>query len=132
MLQTQGKIAGFANTGQQVNLTAPGVHIAGDQITNVYSYIGYADGTSVVAPFVSGSAALLWSAYRDLTPNQIVFLLEHSAVDLGAKGRDARYGFGLPDVAEALKLASIKTFSFTRTTDNIGRILNSNQKQRLN
>lgn len=131
-VDSQGKIAGFANTGQQVNLTAPGVHIAGDRITNVYSYIGYADGTSVAAPFVSGSAALLWSTYRDLTPNQIAFLLEQSAVDLGPKGRDARYGFGLPDVAEALKLASIKTFSFTRTTDNIGRILNSNQKQRLN
>jgi len=131
-VDSQGKIAGFANTGQQVNLTAPGVHIAGDRITNVYSYIGYADGTSVAAPFVSGSAALLWSAYQDLTPNQIASLLEQSAVDLGPIGRDARYGFGLPDVGAALKLASIKIFSFTRTADYFGRILNSNLKQRLN
>lgn len=127
----QSKIAGFANTGQQVSLTAPGVHIAGDQITNVYSYIGYADGTSVAATFVSGSAALLWSAHRDLTPNQIAFLLEQSAVNLGPKGRNATYGFGLPDVAGALKLASIKTFSFTSTTDSIGVILNSNRERRL-
>lgn len=128
-IDSQSKIADFANTGQQVALTAPGVHIAGDRITNVYSYIGYADGTSIAAPFVSGSAALLWSAHRVFIQNQVAILLEQSAVDLGLKGRDGKYGFGLPDVERALRLADIKKFGFTSTVDFIAGILKSNQGQ---
>jgi subtilisin family serine protease len=53
------------------------------------------NGTSMATPHVSGVAALVWSYYLNCTANQIRSSLNKSARDLGAKGRDNEYGFGL-------------------------------------
>ncbi len=51
-------------------------------------------GTSASAPQVSGVAALLWSAARELTADQVAVYLTRNALDLGEPGRDAETGFG--------------------------------------
>jgi subtilisin family serine protease len=55
----------------------------------------YYDGTSMAAPHVSGVAALVWSHFPSCTAAQIRSSLTKHAMDLGAPGRDAKFGFGL-------------------------------------
>ncbi|MFP2898225.1 S8 family serine peptidase [Corallococcus sp. 4LFB] len=60
-------------------------------------------GTSMAAPYVSGVAALLWSARPELTPQQVRETLESSARDLGTPGRDFIFGHGLVRARDALQ-----------------------------
>jgi subtilisin family serine protease len=59
-------------------------------------------GTSMATPHVSGVAALVWSARPSLTAAQVRAILEETAEDLGATGRDTTYGFGLVRAKAAL------------------------------
>jgi subtilisin family serine protease len=55
----------------------------------------YFDGTSMATPHVSAVAALVWSYFPTCTGSQIRTSLNNSALDLGAVGRDTKYGYGL-------------------------------------
>lgn len=59
-------------------------------------------GTSMATAFVSGTAALVWSARPELTPAQVRELLQRSARDLGTPGHDDLFGWGLVQAFEAL------------------------------
>ncbi|RKG50271.1 peptidase S8 [Corallococcus sp. AB011P] len=63
----------------------------------------HVSGTSMAAPYVSGVAALLWSARPELTPQQVRDVLESSAKDLGTAGRDPVFGHGLVRARDALQ-----------------------------
>lgn len=56
-----------SNLGERIDVVAPG--------DNIYSTIiggyGYYSGTSMAAPYVSGTAAMVWSANNDLTGVQV-------------------------------------------------------------
>ena len=58
------------------------------------SYAFY-DGTSMATPHVSAVAALVWSYFPTCTATQIRNSLNKSAEDLGAAGRDVKFGYGL-------------------------------------
>jgi subtilisin family serine protease len=65
-------------------------------------------GTSFAVPHVSAAAAVLLARHSDLTPTQVIWILEHSARRLGdtaTVGRDRLTGFGLLDVTAAVKVA---------------------------
>lgn len=62
-----------------------------------------ASGTSMAAPHVAGVAAIVWSQRPTLTAAQVRGLLESSAKDLGAPGRDRDSGFGLVQAQAALE-----------------------------
>lgn len=55
----------------------------------------YYDGTSMATPHVSAVAALVWSYFPSCTGEQIRASLNKTAEDLGAAGRDAKFGHGL-------------------------------------
>jgi lantibiotic leader peptide-processing serine protease len=61
-------------------------------------------GTSMAAPHVSGLAAFLIAELGHGNPGLIESIIERSADDLGASGRDAQYGNGRINVANALGL----------------------------
>ena len=62
------------------------------------------EGTSMAVPHVAAAAALViatGTAGPSPTPAQIERRLEQTARDLGSKGYDRRYGWGLIDAAAA-------------------------------
>jgi subtilisin family serine protease len=60
-------------------------------------------GTSYAAPNVSAAAALLFSAFPNLTAAQVVDLLYASAIDAGAPGTDSQYGRGVLSLTRAFQ-----------------------------
>ena len=76
----------WSNSGfQKVHLTAPGVGILSTGQNNSYLTM---DGTSMATPFVSGAAAVLWSARPRATASQIKQAL-FSGVDV-ITGRNSK------------------------------------------
>lgn len=92
----------FSSSGTWVDVAAPGTRVLSTYTGNRYVYMS---GTSMAAPHVSATVALLQSRYPDLTPGQVRELLVATADDLGPAGFDERYGFGLVDPAGALAAA---------------------------
>ena len=72
------------------------------------------DGTSMAAPVVAGGIAWLWRAAPWMTNSQIVLLVENTAHDMGAPGRDSTYGHGALDI-EAAYQELIKTYPLLKT-----------------
>lgn len=66
---------------------------------------GSMSGTSMAAPHVAGAAALLQSEWPHLKddPAKTASILKTTATDLGTKGVDAVYGYGLLNVTKALQ-----------------------------
>jgi len=100
-----------ANRGSYISVAAPGVNIlepapsGGYQITT---------GTSVAAAHVSGVAALLLERNPKLDAAQLREILQTTAKDLGPRGRDDDYGWGLVDpyrALQALDASSVPTAS---------------------
>lgn len=60
-------------------------------------------GTSMASPHVAGVAALIWSYNEDWTPDQIRRALQAGAEDLGSRGRDTMFGFGMVHAPASLK-----------------------------
>jgi serine protease len=82
----------FSRYNDQVELAAPGVDILSTY--NDGSYV-LMSGTSMAAPHVSAAAAVVWSSDTSKTNEDIRLVLQQTALDLGAPGRDDEYGFGL-------------------------------------
>ena len=70
-------------------------------------------GTSIATPVAAGVAALVFSARPALTGAQVESALFKGAVDLGPAGRDAYFGHGRVDAANAVAAA----LAFTVTAD---------------
>lgn len=90
----------------QISLTAPGVDIVSTSKDGKYR-IG--TGTSPSTAVVAGVAALVWSAYPDLTNVEVVEHLTRTSVDRGPPGRDVEYGFGVVDPMSALTIRPVTT-----------------------
>ena len=100
------KRSSFSNYNDEVlktkELTAPGSSIY--STTSDGSY-GYDNGTSMATPYVSATAALMFAANPALTAAQVKSLLCENTRDLGAKGWDVYYGYGLVDAAASVAAA---------------------------
>jgi hypothetical protein len=88
----------FSNYGNQIELAAPGVYILSTVPGGGYAY---ANGTSMAAPHVTGTAALIISGGFAVGANAVRDRLNSSSEDLGAPGMDIFFGSGLVDAEEA-------------------------------
>ena len=68
-------------------------------------YFMWMAGTSAACPHVSGVAALIFSIDPRARPSTIEFIMKETAIDLGVRGYDSYYGYGLIDAYKALQLA---------------------------
>jgi subtilisin family serine protease len=91
--------APFSSTGKYVDLVAPGVAVL--TTSGEGSYVA-ANGTSLSAPFVSATLAMLRVRAPDLTPTELRQVLVSSAKDLGPGGWDPQFGHGMVDPVAAL------------------------------
>ncbi|BDH61247.1 hypothetical protein MTP04_13770 [Lysinibacillus sp. PLM2] len=82
----------FSSTGEEVEIAAPGVKVYSTYLNNNYAIM---NGTSMAAPFVAGTLALLKQANPSLTNIQLREKLKESATDIGAVGKDSFFGYGL-------------------------------------
>ena len=94
--------AWFSNYGTYVDIAAPGTNIYSTTFDGLY---GYKQGTSMACPNVSGVAGLVLSIVPSLTPDQLENILETTALDIGASGRDNNFGYGLVDAYSAIQKA---------------------------
>ncbi|HEY9721828.1 MAG TPA: S8 family serine peptidase [Oscillatoriaceae cyanobacterium] len=111
-----GQVADYSCFGDGLDVTAPG----GSDDEPVYSdwptYLTSSDyhdgvtaphdtaglvGTSMAAPHVSGTAAVLWTLHPNLTAQQVRAEVLGMADDMGTIGPDAHYGYGLLDFQRA-------------------------------
>jgi subtilisin family serine protease len=108
--------ASFSNYGkQEVDVFAPGTRIYSTVPGSKYENL---QGTSMAAPVVTGVAALLLEFYPNLTPQQVKYCIEKSAVAPNTKVKvpgtendmvplsDIDKSGGIINAYEALKLAS--------------------------
>lgn len=88
--------ASFSNFGNWIDVAAPGVRILSTLPGGGY---GYKSGTSMSTPHVAGLAGVLAGQGR----NKVVIRarIEKLAEDLGAEGKDPRYGHGRIDAARS-------------------------------
>ncbi len=91
-----------SNRGRQIAVAAPGADILVALPDGRYEM---SSGTSYSAAEVSGVAALLLQRVHKLRPDRVRSLLEKTAQDLGAKGRDRLFGAGLVNAFDALVAA---------------------------
>ncbi|GGS55497.1 type VII secretion-associated serine protease mycosin [Streptomyces pseudogriseolus] len=97
-----GTRAPFSTRRWYATVSAPGVDVIIADPDHKY-YEGW--GTSAASAFVSGAVALLKAAHPDLTPAQIKRLLEDTARNAPASGRDDSRGYGFIDPAAAIEAA---------------------------
>ncbi|MBU1203229.1 S8 family serine peptidase [Patescibacteria group bacterium] len=104
----------FTNYGEQcIDISAPGTDFYSTTYYNssdrnfYHNYQGGWSGTSVAAPIISATAALIKSQYPDLRPYDIYSIILASAQDLRESNplHHIDLGAGLVDVGAALNLA---------------------------
>ncbi len=99
-VHSDGSLAHFSNTGEFIEVVAPGSNILSTYLNNQYAFW---TGTSMSVPHVSALIALIIAQYgtlpvgsiSDLGSDTIRGILHSNTVDLGPSGWDTGYGWGL-------------------------------------
>jgi len=110
-------LASFSNTGNEIDVAAPGVNIVTTDRSGGYASV---DGTSFSTPLTASVIALIWAVDPTFTPAQVQQILFDSAVDLGTGGYDTSFGWGRISAANAVRLSTQRSLTFqTNTLQNV-------------
>ena len=88
--------ASFSNFGSALNFVAPG--------ENIGTALGSVSGTSFSSPEVAAAAAVLKGSMPGLTVKEIEDAFVCTIVDLGDKGWDPQFGWGMIQIEASLEL----------------------------
>lgn len=103
------RIANFNNSGEQIDVYAPGVDILSDLPSNI---TGLKTGTSMATPIVTGVASLVWGVNPKLSAVQVADIIRASAnVTYGdsTKTSTLENGISLVNAYYAVRLAMSKS-----------------------
>jgi subtilisin family serine protease len=110
-----GQIAEFSSRGPspmhtegatpdwKPDFAAPGVGVLSSVPGNKYQQLS---GTSMAQPHFSGVLLALMSKYPQLTHDQLGKILAKTSTDVGARGRDLEFGYGIVNIPAALAEAA--------------------------
>jgi hypothetical protein len=112
--------AGFSNFGPYVDVAAPGVNILSTLPENRY---GYQSGTSMAAPHVSGTAALVLTRFPNYSRQELFDILVNSVEVLLL---DQPQGRGRIDVARAVQVEQPLPTARLSVTPNVSGIVDVN------
>lgn len=102
-------VAANSNYGSRLDLIAPGTSIVTTAKNNQYHTL---DGTSLSAPFVSGTAGLILSV-KSFTNEEVKQILKSTADDIGTAGWDEHSGAGRLNAGRALNILAPARIKFT-------------------
>lgn len=118
-LTKEGVLTEYSQTGSGLDFVAFGGPEKGDIVTldlmgskgyTTGNYSSSFNGTSAACPQVSGIAALILSVNPSLSRDEVERIMINNAVDLGASGRDDKYGYGLVNGFKSV-LEAVRTVS---------------------
>lgn len=98
-IDDNGKIASFSNYGTSVDVVAPGVKVMSSFKNGEYAMLS---GTSMATPHISAVAAMFKLSNPSFSPKQIEEYIIKYCTDLGDKGRDNIYGYGIVNMYNAI------------------------------
>lgn len=99
----------LSNYGEGLDLLAPGAGVYSTSRSSSGPTYSTASGTSMAAPHVSGTVALLWAVNPSLSPAEVASILRQSADDLNFPsypGPDAYIGWGRLNLRRAVQAAA--------------------------
>lgn len=103
----------FSNYGNWISVVAPGMRILStmptydffmkfDKKTLSLNNYDFLQGTSQASPMVASVAALILSRYPNYTNQEVKSKIESTATDIGKKGFDDKFGYGLINAYKAV------------------------------
>jgi subtilisin family serine protease len=106
----------MANQGPHVSVASPGVDVLAPAPQEAYQM---STGTSIATAHVSGVVALMLERDPTLKPADVRRILEATATDLGPKGKDTQFGWGLVNPQKALQMVDERKRKMTEAQPSI-------------
>lgn len=97
-VNSQNIVPSFSSYGTDVDFAAPGVSIKTTTLNNGYIITR---GTSIAAPFVASIAATLRAVDSMMSSEEVIKILQESAVKVSVYEADIKYGYGVIRAPEA-------------------------------
>jgi hypothetical protein len=100
------QISDFSQYNNAVDVVAPGENIVTTKDYGKFPFgsdYSYVEGTSFSAPHVSGIAALMVAVKPSINAEEFMEKIILTSTDLGSRGYDNYYGYGLINAVEMLK-----------------------------
>ena len=99
--------ATYSNYGEALDFAAPSTELTLADFQTNNGYVEGKSGTSFACPYVVSCAAFLYMAEDKNSRDTILAQLIQISDDLGVKGRDSEFGYGMPNFANAEHIAPV-------------------------